>query len=148
MCVYKFDEVPVQATDSNPMSHLSKNCWMVLFKFCHRAATGRCWIIPMVNSFVFSTFCVLFQGLYWALACIIQIYPNAKIPHLKGEPFTGKSNYEPLYTNYMPVEFVICGIVSGCLTIVNVICIFITAIIVLKIKEVAAPYTSSPDLRR
>lgn len=30
----------------------------------------------------------------------------------------------------------------------NVICIFITAIIFLKIKEVAAPYTSSPDLRR
>jgi hypothetical protein len=29
-----------------------------------------------------------------------------------------------------------------------VICIFITAIIVLKIKEVAAPYTSSPELRR
>lgn len=48
----------------------------------------------------------------------------------------------------MPVEFVICGIVSGLLTIINVICIFITAIIVLKIKEVAAPYTSSPDLRR
>lgn len=30
----------------------------------------------------------------------------------------------------------------------NVICIFITAIIFLKIKEVAAPYTSTPDLRR
>lgn len=34
------------------------------------------------------------------------------------------------------------------LTVVNVICIFITAIIVLKIKEVAAPYTASADLRR
>lgn len=40
------------------------------------------------------------------------------------------------------------GIVSACLTVVNVICIFITAIIVLKIKEVAAPYTSSPELQR
>lgn len=42
----------------------------------------------------------------------------------------------------------ISGIVSCCLTIVNVICIFITAIMFLKIKEVAAPYTSTPDLRR
>lgn len=88
------------------------------------------------------------QGIYWALACIIQIYPDAKIPHIKGEPYTGNSSYEPLYTKNMPVEFMINGIVSGSLTLVNVICIFITAIITLKIKEVAAPYTSSPDLRR
>ena len=53
-----------------------------------------------------------------------------------------------MYTNYIPTEFLINGIVSGLLTVINVICIFITAIIVLKIKEVAAPYTSSPDLRR
>lgn len=45
-------------------------------------------------------------------------------------------------------HYFIAGIVSCCLTIVNVICIFITAIIFLKIKEVAAPYTSTPDLRR
>lgn len=70
------------------------------------------------------------------------------MPHLQGEPYTGNSSYKFLYTNYVPTEFFINGIVSGVLTVVNVICIFITAIIVLKIKEVAAPYTSSPDLRR
>lgn len=48
----------------------------------------------------------------------------------------------------MPIEFFVNGIVSCLLTVVNVICIFITAIVVLKIKEVAAPYTASPDLRR
>lgn len=53
-----------------------------------------------------------------------------------------------LYTNYIPTEFLISGIVSGLLTVINVICIFITAIMVLKIKEVAAPYISSPDLKR
>lgn len=88
------------------------------------------------------------QGLYWSLSCIWLLYDGVKIPHLKGESYTGNSSYAPLYTNYMPVEFFISGIVSGLLTVVNVICIFITAIIVLKIKEVAAPYTSSPDLRR
>ncbi|XP_058815997.1 uncharacterized protein LOC131679306 [Topomyia yanbarensis] len=87
-------------------------------------------------------------GLFWALACIWLIYEDIKIPHLKGEAFTGNSSYEFLYTNYIPTEFLISGIVSGLLTVINVICIFITAIMVLKIKEVAAPYTSSPDLRR
>lgn len=70
------------------------------------------------------------------------------MPHMKGEPYVGNSSYVPVYTDYIPTEFFINGIVSGLLTVVNVICIFITAIIVLKIKEVAAPYTSSPDLRR
>ncbi|XP_045495722.1 uncharacterized protein LOC123694353 isoform X3 [Colias croceus] len=87
-------------------------------------------------------------GLYWALACIWLLYPGTKIPHLKGEPYYGNSSYEPLYHNYLPIEFAVNGIVSCCLTIVNVICIFITAIMFLKIKEVAAPYTSTPDLRR
>ncbi|XP_045487682.1 uncharacterized protein LOC110998063 isoform X2 [Pieris rapae] len=87
-------------------------------------------------------------GLFWALACIWLLYPDVKIPHLKGESYTGNSTYEPLYHSYLPIEFAVNGIVSCCLTIVNVICIFITAIIFLKIKEVAAPYTSTPDLRR
>lgn len=77
-----------------------------------------------------------------------MIYDGVKIPHIKGEGYTGNSTYVPIYTNYIPTEFLINGIVSALLTVVNVICIFITAIIVLKIKEVAAPYTSSPDLRR
>lgn len=119
--------------------------------------------------------------LHRALACIWLIYDDIKIPHLKGEAHTGNSSYQFIYTNYIPTEFLINGIVSALLTgkyrninqtwlfniknsfyffsyilllsifrdtVVNVICIFITAIVVLKIKEVAAPYTSSPDLRR
>ncbi|PSN37428.1 hypothetical protein C0J52_19035 [Blattella germanica] len=50
--------------------------------------------------------------------------------------------------NYVPSELAIMGIISFCLTLVNICCIFITAVVVLKIKEVAAPYTSSADLRR
>lgn len=73
---------------------------------------------------------------------------NFKLPHIKGEPFTGNSSFQPFYTDYIPIEFLITGTISGLLTVVNIICIFITAIVVLKIKEVAAPYTSSPDLRR
>ncbi|XP_055907745.1 uncharacterized protein LOC129942726 [Eupeodes corollae] len=87
-------------------------------------------------------------GLFWALACIWLIYPDIKLPHLQGEPFTGNSSYPFLYTDYLPTEFLVNGIVSGLLTVINIICIFITAIIILKIKEVSAPYTASPDLKR
>ncbi|XP_052754926.1 uncharacterized protein LOC113521252 [Galleria mellonella] len=87
-------------------------------------------------------------GLFWALACIWLLYPGVKIPHIKGEAYYGNTTYEPLYHDYIPIEFAVNGIVSCCLTIVNVICIFITAIMFLKIKEVAAPYTSTPELRR
>lgn len=60
-----------------------------------------------------------------------------------------QSTKKQCITIYITIRVMfIPGIVSCCLTIVNVICIFITAIIFLKIKEVAAPYTSSPDLRR
>lgn len=88
-------------------------------------------------------------GLFWALGCIWLIYRPVKIPHMKGESYTDfNSSYTYIYSDYLPVEFFCNGIISACLTFINVICIFITAIIVLKIKEVAAPYTSTPELRR
>ncbi|XP_053980489.1 uncharacterized protein LOC128877317 [Hylaeus volcanicus] len=88
-------------------------------------------------------------GLFWALGCIWLIYRPIKMPHIKGESYTNyNTSYVYVYTDYLPVEFFCNGIISACLTFINVMCIFITAIIVLKIKEVAAPYTSTPELRR
>ncbi|KAI4494019.1 hypothetical protein M0802_009286 [Mischocyttarus mexicanus] len=88
-------------------------------------------------------------GLFWALGCIWLIYRPIKMPHIKGESYTDfNSSYVYVYTDYLPVEFFCNGIISACLTFINVMCIFITAIMVLKIKEVAAPYTSTPELRR
>ncbi|XP_012532898.1 uncharacterized protein LOC105834748 [Monomorium pharaonis] len=88
-------------------------------------------------------------GLFWALGCIWLIYRPIKMPHIKGESYTNfNSSYTYVYSDYLPVEFFCNGIISACLTFINVMCIFITAIIVLKIKEVAAPYTSTPELRR
>lgn len=107
----------------------------------------QCWSSLVQQTFFIQQILSL-QGIFWALSCNYMMYENIKLPHIKGEPFTGNSSYVPMYTNYMPTEFLINGIVSGLLTVVNVICIFTTAIVVLKIKEVAAPYTSSPDLRR
>ncbi|GLV32029.1 uncharacterized protein CBL_12015 [Carabus blaptoides fortunei] len=87
-------------------------------------------------------------GLFWALACIWLARDNVKMPHMAGESYTGNSSYVPIYADYMPTEFFINGIISGLLTVVNVVFIFVSAIVMLKIKEVAAPYTSTPDVRR
>ncbi|KOB75869.1 Uncharacterized protein OBRU01_06745, partial [Operophtera brumata] len=46
-------------------------------------------------------------GLFWALACIWLLYPEAKIPHIKGELYSGNSSYQPLYHDYLPIEFAI-----------------------------------------
>lgn len=103
---------------------------------------------PLSLSLSLSPSICLLQGLFWSQACIWLIYPEKRIPHLKNEAMNTTSAYPFLYTDYLPTEFLINGIVSACLTVINVICIFITAIIVLKIKEVSAPYTASPDLKR
>ncbi|KAE8737215.1 hypothetical protein FOCC_FOCC017320 [Frankliniella occidentalis] len=89
-------------------------------------------------------------GLLWGLTCTKLIYGDKmKIPYRVGDVINSTvSSYVPVYSDHLPNELVINGIISFCLFLVNVCCIFITAMIVLKLKEVAAPYTSGPDLRR
>lgn len=76
-------------------------------------------------------------GLFWALACIYQIYPDKKLPHVKGESYQGNSSYEMLYTDYIPTEFLIRGIVSGLLTVINVVSI---AFLILFFKFFKSPF--------
>ncbi|XP_049858801.1 uncharacterized protein LOC126353764 isoform X2 [Schistocerca gregaria] len=91
-------------------------------------------------------------GIMWALACTVVNDKNYTVLVLQGEDpsqpnFT--SGYEPIYyPDSKAKELSVMGIISLCLTLINICCIFICAILVLKVKEVAAPYTSSPDLRR
>ena len=55
--------------------------------------------------------------------------------YIRGESAESEnSSYVHIYDESIPIEFFCNGIVSSCLTIVNVICIFITAIIVLKVS--------------
>lgn len=82
------------------------------------------------------------QGLFWALGCIWLIYRPIKMPHIKGESYTNfNSSYTYIYSDYLPVEFFCNGIISACLTFINVMCIFITAIIVLKVIKVSMQYS-------
>lgn len=79
---------------------------------------------------------VAFQGLLWGLTCTKLIYGDKmKIPHIAGEPFnTTVTAYKPIYFDDTPRELVTLGIISFCLTVVNIICIFITAMVVLKVR--------------
>jgi hypothetical protein len=72
----------------------------------------------------------------WGLACIVLIYDDVRIPHLKGENYTVPTAAKLTYTTLdrYPSELAIMGIISFCLTLVNIACIFITAIVVLKVS--------------
>lgn len=78
-----------------------------------------------------------FQGMMWGLACIVLIYDDYKIPYMKGENYTGPTSAKLTYTTMdrYPSELAIMGIISFCLTLVNIACIFTTAIVVLKASQ-------------
>ncbi|XP_049862639.1 uncharacterized protein LOC126356028 isoform X2 [Schistocerca gregaria] len=71
------------------------------------------------------------MGLLWALTCIHSSYgsvPQVKMPHT--------------YADHPVTELGIMGGISLCLTFVNIVCIFASAIVVLRLKAVA-PSTSA-----
>uniref|UniRef100_A0A1B0FAS8 DUF389 domain-containing protein n=1 Tax=Glossina morsitans morsitans TaxID=37546 RepID=A0A1B0FAS8_GLOMM len=74
---------------------------------------------PAVNS-----------GLLWSFAVIYKIYENDE---------SRFSNVVPssIYSKNQATELAILGSISTCLTICNVICVYLMGILVLKIKEIA-----------
>jgi hypothetical protein len=79
-----------------------------------------------------------FQGIMWGLACIVLIYDDdVKIPYVKGENYSAPTSAKLAYTTIdkYPSELAIMGAISFCLTLVNIVCIFATAIIVLKVSQ-------------
>lgn len=78
------------------------------------------------------------------LACIWLIKDSKKFPTLNGSHVLTEQ-IRPTFLSTFPQNISLMGSYQ-LLTVINVICIFMTA--VLKIKEVAVPYTSSPDLKR
>ncbi|KAI8118668.1 hypothetical protein FF38_07083 [Lucilia cuprina] len=74
---------------------------------------------PAVNS-----------GLLWALALIYKFFE-------KDESRYSNVVKNTLYSNNQATELAILGTISMCLTISNIICIYIMGILVLKVKEIA-----------
>lgn len=73
----------------------------------------------------------------WGLTCMkIHYGDKMKIPHLKGEPFNGGTAYKPVYSDVLPHELVSMGAISFCLFLVNIACIFTTAVCVLKVRQI------------
>ncbi|XP_055681745.1 uncharacterized protein LOC129789120 [Lutzomyia longipalpis] len=80
---------------------------------------------PAVNS-----------GLMWALACLYKIY------EADGKRYNSivNTNY---YSNHQSIEVAIMGSISMCVTITNVISIYVMGVIFLRIKEVAPMATQN-----
>ncbi|XP_059488873.1 uncharacterized protein LOC132204399 [Neocloeon triangulifer] len=95
-------------------------------------------------------------GLLWALA-VVELtkdpnHPQAIMLQDKDnatawaiDSATESPKIDHLYSDHKPAELAALGAISLCLTLLNILCIFIAGIIVLKIKEVA-PKTSRDDL--
>ncbi|CAB4010924.1 Hypothetical predicted protein [Paramuricea clavata] len=93
---------------------------------------------PAVNS-----------GMLWAYSIISAIKPPELLDNGESNISTSKcpplkdNSYMPTYSCDMGREAAIMAIISLVLTVVNIICIFITATLVLKIKEVSPKASTS-----
>jgi hypothetical protein len=78
-----------------------------------------------------------FQGIMWGLACTVSIYDDFKIAYVKGENYSSPNSATLTSTtvNRDPSELAIMGIISFCLTLINIVCIFSTAMIALKVSQ-------------
>ncbi|KAK3612573.1 hypothetical protein CHS0354_042074 [Potamilus streckersoni] len=92
-------------------------------------------------------------GMLWAFSILAAAVPFSVNNTMKNSvsdfesfpclPFSDNA-YEPIYSCNMSHEAAILGLVSLCLTILNIICILIMGVVVLKIKEVA-PHTADTE---
>ncbi|XP_013403877.1 uncharacterized protein LOC106169083 isoform X2 [Lingula anatina] len=83
-------------------------------------------------------------GMLWAYAIVSAANPpavasesNITSPdsHLQCPPFLD-NEYEPVYSCWMASEAIVLGTVSLMLTLLNILCIFLMGIAILKVKEV------------
>ncbi|KAG8234463.1 hypothetical protein J437_LFUL011862, partial [Ladona fulva] len=77
------------------------------------------------------------MGLFWALAAVKAVISYEE----------DVSSTEFIYFAEKHRDYATLGAVSLCLTIINIICIFIAGVLVLKVKEVA-PQTNNEELRQ
>ena len=73
----------------------------------------------------------------WGLACIVSIYDDDKIMYVKGENYSSPASATLTSTtvNRYPSDLALMGIISLSLTLINIVCIFSAAIIVLKVSQ-------------
>ena len=68
-------------------------------------------------------------------ASALKVAPTIDARHITCGAW-GSNSYEPIYSCALPKEAALLGVTSIALTILNILCIFIMAIVVFKIKEV------------
>jgi len=80
-------------------------------------------------------------GLYWAVSLVQLILSSYGLTAYHGYHFDEELNqtvsgYEHHYSSDLAVESFVCGLVSLTLTLINILCIIITGVLILKLKEV------------
>ena len=81
-------------------------------------------------------------GFFWCLSMLIaatggSIRMFGPVTSPQGANVTDHRPYDHQYTDNQPLEAFILGVISLALTLLNIICIIITGIVILRIKEVA-----------
>ena len=88
------------------------------------------------SKFITAIVIFYFQGIMWGLACRVSVYDGVTIAYVKEENYSSPTSATLTSTtvNRYPSELAIMGIISFCLTLINIFCIFAAAIIVLKVS--------------
>ena len=77
-------------------------------------------------------------GFFWCLSMLIAATGGSiRMFGPVGANGTDHMPYDPQYSDNQPLEAFILGVISLALTLLNIICIIITGIVILRIKEVA-----------
>jgi len=84
-------------------------------------------------------------GIFWALSVVLLITGSGPDSHAifygfgqETDPETNItiSLYKPRYSNNLPMESFYLGLTSLALTLINILCIIVTGVLILKLKEV------------
>ncbi|GIY96751.1 uncharacterized protein CEXT_450201 [Caerostris extrusa] len=95
-------------------------------------------------------------GLLWGLAAIKTVrslYQNTYVVydiynHTVKPALLPPDTYTPTYYPLMDKECAVLGIISFLLTVLNIICIIMAALVILKVKKEVAPNTTEPAISR
>lgn len=90
-----------------------------------------------ISKFVTPIGVFYFQGIMWGLACIVSVYDEVKVMYVNGKNYSSPTSATLTSTTMdrYPSDLAIIGIISFCLTLFNIVCIFSTAVIVLKVSQ-------------
>nr|CAD7588085.1 unnamed protein product [Timema genevievae] len=108
--------------------NLSPNIGPILQRWFDEVASSS--FLPQHTAFRYKL-----KGLLWALACVDLAWPTG----------TGNSTQPHVYSENRPVELALLGAISLCLTIINIVFIFLAGILFLKLANAPVVLSSTAE---